>query len=462
MKLPYGATLAAATAVALTGGLLSLATAAPASAAAAKYADDFNGDGYRDYAVNWSLDSKGGGIRVTYGTKSGPGTKTQLISQASAGVPGADEADDMFGENRAAADFNADGYGDLAVSAPGEDVDGREAQGAVTILWGSAKGLSGGTTVPNKAPKDSHDRMGSDLATGDFNGDGKQDLALVNGHKAYVYRGPISKSGVGGSVTTLDREGLFYATALIAGKVNGDNKTDLVVIGDVLTDKYIASDAWFIKGGSAKLYPGKTLRLESQNGNGGSSDRGGDGVIADFDKDGYGDIAIGTAIHSTLKGRVSVWYGASAGPDTSARFTQSTSGLAGTPEAYDEFGTSISAGDANGDGYQDLAVGVSGEAINGKEYAGGVHVLYGRSSGLTGTGSHWFARNTAGVPGALDEADQFGHQVRLRDTNQDGKADLYVNGTMGPVRLLGSSAGVTTSGATTLDYEDVVIPGTLQ
>ncbi|MFF4520266.1 FG-GAP and VCBS repeat-containing protein [Streptomyces bluensis] len=459
MKRPTRAALATATAAALTGGLLTLATAAPASAAAAKYADDFNGDGHRDYAVysyGPAGDSKGGGVLVTFGTANGPGTKSQFIDQASPGVPGADETDDFFGEVRTAADFNNDGYGDLAVTATGEDVDGRKDEGAVTVLWGSEDGLSGGLTIPNKGPRESYARMGSDLATGDFNGDGKADLALVNAAKTYVYRGSISKSGVHGTVSTLDKESSsFSSTAVIAGKVDKDGKTDLVIIGDVVTGTYIASDAWFIKGGEVKLYPGNTLRLERVDGNGGMADRGGDGVINDFNKDGFGDIAIGTPLYDKWKGRVSVWYGSSSGPDKSARFTQSTSGIAGTPEADDSFGDSISSGDINGDGYRDLAIGVPGEALGGREWAGGVEVLYGRASGLSATGSQWFARDTTGVPGDLQSDDSFGNAVRLRDTNRDGKADLYVQGAYGSLVLRGSSTGVTTSGATAVEGETV-------
>jgi hypothetical protein len=440
----------------MSGGLL-MAAAGPVAAAAAKYGDDFNGDGYRDYA-EYTYQPAGGGVVVTFGTASGPGTRTQTVTQDSAGVPGADEDDDAFGEHRAAADFNADGYGDLAVSAVAEDVDGKESQGAVTILWGSANGLSGGTTVPNKAPG-SWGRMGSDLAVGDFNGDGRKELAVVNANKAYVYRGTFAKSGVTGTVNTLDKT-TFEATGLIAGKVDGDAKTDLVVIGDVVTDTYLASDAWYFKGGST-FTAGKTLRLESVTGNSGEADRGGDGVIADFDKDGYGDIAVGTALHDGYRGRVSVWYGSSTGPSTSARFTQATSGVAGTPEPDDSFGDSVSAGDVNGDGYKDLAIGAYGEAIGSVSYAGGVHVLYGRSSGLTGTGSQFFDRGTAGVPGAVEESDVFGYQVLLRDTNGDGRADLHVGGAASPgVRLPGSASGVTTTGATAVS--EAVLNGTVQ
>lgn len=443
----------------LVAGLIPLSLpAAAASATPAKYGDDFNGDGYRDYAYASFSAKNGGGVSVVYGTATGPGTTQKRITQSSAGVPGTDEADDMFGGVRAAADFDGDGYGDLAVAATGENGSHGTDQGAVTLLWGSASGLSTGTTLPNKNPG-RYNSMGKDLATGDFNGDGKQDLAVINDSKTYVYRGPFKRSGTTGTVTMLDKTSSFYATALIAGKVNGDSKTDLAIIGDVPTPDYVASDVWFIKGGTSSLTPGNSLRLESQSGDGGSAERGGDGVIADFDKDGYGDIAVGTALYSTHKGRVSVWYGSSTGPSRSTRITQSTSGVAGTPENYDEFGDTVSAGDVNGDGYADLAVGVRGEEIDGQEYAGGVHVFKGRASGLSGTGSQWFARNTSGVPGALTADDQFGGLVRLRDTNGDGKADLQV-GAAGSVRLLGSAGGITTTGAA--DYDAMPIDGFLQ
>ncbi|MFG2267379.1 FG-GAP and VCBS repeat-containing protein [Streptomyces sp. NPDC048720] len=427
----------------LVAGLIPLTLpAASASAAPAKYGDDFNGDGYRDYAYSSFSARGGGGVSVVFGTATGPGPTKQRITQSSPGVPGSDEADDMFGEVRAAADFDGDGYGDLAVAATGEN----GFQGAVTILWGSPSGLSTGTTLPNKNPG-RNNYMGRDLATGDFNGDGKQDLAVINQAMTYVYRGPLKRSGTTGAVTKLDKTSSFYATALISGKVNGDKKTDLAIIGDVVGPESVASDVWFIKGGATSLTPGSSLRLESESGDGGSAERGGDGVIADFDKDGYGDIAVGTSLYSKHKGRVSVWYGSSAGPSRSTRITQSTSGVAGTPENRDEFGSSISAGDVNGDGYADLAVGVRGEEIDGQEYAGGVHVLKGLAGGLSGAGSQWFARNTAGVPGPLTADEQLGGVVRLRDTVGDGTADLYVSG-LGSLRLPGSAGGITTAGVT--------------
>ncbi|MEU6229609.1 FG-GAP and VCBS repeat-containing protein [Streptomyces sp. NPDC047042] len=453
-------TTAALAATLLATGLAPLALTTPATAAPAKYADDFNGDGHRDYAefsYGARHEHRGGAVKVTFGTANGPGTKVQYIGQNSPGVPDSDEVDDNFGNVRAAADFNADGYGDLAVSATGESVAGRMSQGSVTILWGSRAGLSGGTSIPARS-QTSWARMGTDLAVGDFNGDGKKDLAVVAGAKAWVYRGTISRAGVAGSVTALDRSGQFEVSSLIAGNVTGDNKTDLVVIGDVLGDGTIASDAWFIKGGT-NLVPGRTLRLEGVHSLGGQVERGGDGVIADFNKDGKVDIAIGTPLFSSYRGMVSIWYGAAAGPARVTRLTQNTPGIADSTEQYDDFGAGIAAGDINGDGYRDLAIGAYGEKIGGQPYAGGVHVLYGRAGGLTTTGSQWLARSTAGIPGNLTAGDMFGAKLRLRDGNRDGKADLYVSGGVSSVRLLGSATGIRTAGATVVP--DSLIDGML-
>ncbi|WP_406394144.1 integrin alpha [Streptomyces sp. NBC_00882] len=71
------------------------------------------------------------------------------------------------------------------------------------------------------------------------------------------------------------------------------------------------------------------------------------------------------------------------------------------PADFDKDGCGdLSAGDTNGDGYQDLAVGLPYEKVGTVKDAGGVHVLRGGKSGLTGKNSQWFTRAGAGVPGA--------------------------------------------------------------
>jgi len=84
-----------------------------------------------------------GAINVLPGTAGGlTGTGSQLFTLDSPGVPGVAESD-VFGERLAAADFDNDGFADLAVGAPGEDIGTIVEGGAVNVVYGTAGGLTG-------------------------------------------------------------------------------------------------------------------------------------------------------------------------------------------------------------------------------------------------------------------------------------------------------------------------------
>ncbi|OAH09627.1 FG-GAP and VCBS repeat-containing protein [Streptomyces jeddahensis] len=436
----------------LAAGLTPLTLTTSASAATAKHYDDFNGDGRRDlaYAHAYSGISgadgwQGGAVTVVYGGANGLDTShTQVVHQDSPGVPGAGEEDDMFGESLTSADLNKDGYADLVVGNPTEHVGSYEYRGSVTIVWGSASGLSGGTMVTPKSAAYGH--FGSDLATGDFTGDGSPDLAVIGSQEAWLYRGAFTKSGTTGSVSKIDKtDAGWSSTGLAAGKVNGDGKTDLVVLGTQFYGSEVRARAWYLKGTSTGLSSGASKTVDS-DWNGGL---GPNAVIGDFDKDGYGDIALGDPDESGGKGSVTIWYGTSSGPSStrSTKLTQATSGVSGSPEADDNFAYALSAADSNGDGYADLAVGVPHEDVSGQEDQGGVHVFRGGSGGLSGSRSAWIPQSVTGTP---DSYESFGHSLRLRDVNADGKADLAVAASSGGLLLPGSTTGPTATGSVEL------------
>ncbi|SOD84982.1 FG-GAP and VCBS repeat-containing protein [Streptomyces sp. Ag109_G2-15] len=450
MPHPRKATPAALAAALLAAGLTPLVLAAPATAAVAKQYDDFNGDGHRDLAyLGYNRDNhRGGAVTIVYGGTNGLDTShTQVIDQDSAGVPGSGEEDDMFGDSLTSADLNKDGYADLVVGNQTEHVGSAQYRGSVTIVWGSRSGLSGGTNVaPKGSASSAQGHFGSDLATGDFTGDGSPDLAVIGGGEAWLYRGPFTKAGGTGTVSKIDKDGAgWYSSGLAAGKVNGDGKTDLVVLGEQFTgtNDTPALRAWFLKGASSGLTSGASKTLESAWHGG----LGANAVIADFDKDGYGDIAIGQPDKDKGKGAVTVWRGTSAGPSGSTTLTQATAGVSGSPETDDDFGYDVSAADTNGDGYADLAVGVPHEDVDGKQDQGGVHVFRGGSGGLTGTRSAWIPQTVAG---RADSDTAFGYSLRLRDLTGDGKADLAIALSGGGILLPGTATTPTTSGAVVL------------
>jgi hypothetical protein len=434
--------LAAATAAALTGGLLTF-TAATATAADSTTVPqaDFNGDGIGDVAFSAagayvSGLKNAGQVVVLYGTSTGVGTaKRSVLSQNSAGVPGGSEAGDAFGSETAYGDFNHDGYDDLAVGTPHEKVSGDTNGGTVAVLWGSASGITGkGVTVPDPAAS-SHDRWGQYLAAGDFDGDGRDDLAVANSSSTiYVYKGGITTSGAAGTARStvkppVQSGGDTGPLNLTAGDVNGDKKTDLVVDGFETTGEYGWNANYYLPGTSSgpstaaakKLRPGVIT------------------AIGDVNGDGYGDIVSGAywdsktsddvAIpNSSDGGRANVTYGSASGPASTATITQNTGNVPGGSEKGDAFAAELDLGDINGDGYQDLVVGAPGEDLGGVTDAGAVTVLYGSASGInTASGTQFFAQSTAGVPGSDEKYDELGLDVKLDDVNGDGRADLVAS-----------------------------------
>ncbi|MFD3927161.1 FG-GAP and VCBS repeat-containing protein [Streptomyces sp. NPDC058614] len=441
----------------LASGLTPLALAAPAGAAAAKYADDFNGDGYRDLALGDRSATAGGkkqagAVVVVWGTATGLDTaKRTVVTQNSPGIEGAAETNDFFGTKVTTADLNKDGYADVVATAPGEDAGSRH--GMFTVLWGSKSGLTKGSSYI--APGGQDDGFAKDVAIGDFNGDGRIDVVSIGGEYIWYLRGPFTKSGSRGTATNLDPiDGEDINPELVvSGKVTKDGTADFAVIGyDVSTG---TNRVWFYRGSaSGPVKPPKKYGLPAS-----SELVGASAVIADFDKNGYGDLAVGVS-RSGKGGAVHIRKGTSTGFSSTVKsISQNTAGVPGVRESNDYFGYDISAGDTNHDGYPDLAVGAPMETL-GNEFwrAGAVTVLRGGTSGLTGKNSRQYDYNTAGFQRPTDESDSwFGASVILRDYNRDGRAELVAAAPeIGRLHLFpGTASGPTGTGSTTLTVKDL-------
>ncbi|MFE6482540.1 FG-GAP and VCBS repeat-containing protein [Streptomyces sp. NPDC057757] len=485
MQHPHAVRLALATvtAAALTGGLLTLSAATATAADSFRVAKaDFNGDGVGDvlasaHGANVNGHKDAGQIVALYGGASGAtSARHSTISQNTAGVPGTAEAGDGFGAESAYADFNGDGYDDLAVSAPyeknGTDTDG----GTLAVLWGSARGLTGkGVTIADPAPS-AHDFWGNDLAAGDFDGDGRADLAVGSSSSTiYVYKGGITTAGAPGSGRSTVKPPISPGTGgsphgplnLTAGDVNGDGRTDLVVDGFETRTQYGWNTNYFVPGTATGLKAASAKTL-------------GPGIvtaIGDINGDGFGDIVSGAGWDSKLSdgttvpgasngGRVNITYGSASGPGATAAISQNTGKVPGTSEKNDSFGWDLDMGDVNGDGYQDVVVSTPNEDIGSAANTGTVTVLYGTANGVkTDGGAQLFAQSTAGVPGADEKSDLFGADVKLDDVNGDGRADLivgsYENSAKGAITYLPSNGTkITTTGSRTIAPSALGVPTT--
>ncbi|WP_030686641.1 FG-GAP-like repeat-containing protein [Streptomyces sp. NRRL B-1347] len=174
---------------------------------------DLNKDGYQDLVTGHPDQNK---VYVTYGGPDGTSAtlKSRSYSQASAGVPGVDEAGDKFGSAVAVGDTDADGYADLVVGASyetGSDPVATAKAGAVTVLRGGPSGITteGARTltqnskgVPSTSEADDH--FGAAVAV---TGAGGRPEVLVGGNgedgfKGRVWRLPTGADGVTGTGST--------------------------------------------------------------------------------------------------------------------------------------------------------------------------------------------------------------------------------------------------------------------
>jgi hypothetical protein len=434
-------------------------------------AGDFDGDG-RDELASGIPDDDGlgtgdvidGGALIVSQYFSPSGLAPVKFVRQSAGLD-PPEAGDRFGSVFASCDFDDDGFDDLAVGLPVEDVDSNTDAGAVQIHYGRSAGLPGfgselftENTPGIPGDPQSFAGFGHSLACGDFDGDGHDDLAVGNPGKSLgsglnvsgrlvvlpgwsgglaadlAYAIDQSTAGIDGSPEFPDR----FAWSLAAGNFDGDAYVDLA-IGVIGEDDVGAVQILF---GSATGLDGARDLFWYDEDVGGTSEAEDDfgEVLAagDFDGDGFDDLAIGvpkeeagTGGGSVDSGEVKIAYGAAAGFNLarSQQFTQSAIPAAGeTSQLGDRFGAALAVGDFDRDGFDDLAIGAPDEGIataEGKD--GHVTVIMGRSHGISSTRARGLVAGRAGLPGSFSEHNKnFGWSLAAGDFDGDGHDDLAI------------------------------------
>lgn len=236
---------------------------------------DFDGDGYDDLAVGAPGESPGNDPKSGY-VFLFKGSADGLIPWASIGQDsatangysiGVNEDGDRFGHSLTSGDFNADGFDDLAIGAPGKSLGEDPKTGAVFLFNGSLTGLTAfGSLAPsgfnNNNVKDNHLSFGTSLAAGDFNTDGYVDLAvgaigedlqndngkvlIYSAGAVYTYKGtntslqPLEKLTPPTDVARPHAFGFSLATGKFPGIADidgiGEENADWLIVGDPYAD----------------------------------------------------------------------------------------------------------------------------------------------------------------------------------------------------------------------------------
>lgn len=367
-------------------------------------AGDFDGDGYTDLAVGAHQEDLGtvddaGVVHILYGGSGGLSSAGSLVLHQGNGMLDIAEADDHFGYAIVTGDFDGNGYDDLAIGVPFEDIGAISAAGAAHVLYGGVAGLTttGQQLWHQNSPGTSGgaeegDLFGAALAAGDFDGDGRDDLVIglphedmgtviVDAGAVHVLRGSYPAGLVAADdqvwtqdspeVTGICEDGDFFGGALTAGDFNADGSCDLVI-----------------------------------------GARG-----EDFESPLIEDAGV-----------LNVLYGGAGGLSATDEYMwyQNRPGMLDTSEADDGFGAVLAVGDFDGSGYVDLAIGIKDEDIDTIGNAGATAVMYGTSQGLGAAGNQFLYQSGGGLGGWAEPSDAFGYAVAAGDFNGDGADDLAV------------------------------------
>lgn len=326
--------------------------------------------------------------------QAGPGTVkgTWKLSQLRGGLMPRLDANDQLGRSVAAlGDLDGNGVVDLATAGLGDD-DGGTDQGAAYVLFLRSDGRVSGhqkiseTTGGFDGDLRPGDQFGRALTgLGDLDGDGVADLAVGAN---YDDDGGMNRGAVW--ILNLNRDGTVRNTAKISS----------------------------LRGGFAG-----PLRNNDEFGRSLA-------CLGDLDGDGVQDLAVGAPTDSTggtRRGAVWILFLREDGTvKRSQKIASGTGGFTGRLRSLDWFGFSLAnAGDLDGDGVTDLAVGAALDDDGGTN-TGALWLLYLRPDG-TVKGQRKISMLVGGFTGVLDSPDQFGTSVaRVGDLNGDGLTELAV------------------------------------
>ena len=427
---------------------------------------DINGDGFDDVIIGAGQSAGGayggedrGKAYVVFGRSDGFASSIALSSLNGTNgfvVTGIDPNDHAGFAVSSAGDVNGDGLDDLLIAAPGADT--------VNVIFGRSGGFGAAISLKSLNGTNGYRIDGTATGSGigltashagDVNGDGFADVILGergadpnginNAGSSYVVFGhsgnfasAINLDSLDGTngfrLDGIDAEDFSGYSVSGAGDVNGDSFDD-VIIGARFADQTgtnAEGESYVVFGRSGGF--AHVFDLSSLNGTNGfvlagvdPFDYSGKSVSSagDVNGDGFDDLLVGATGLISFNRSTYVIFGRSGGfaPLISLSSLDGTNGF-----RADGANVPSSAGDVNGDGFDDLILGDSDADLNGGMNQGASYVLFGRSTGFTSSIALTSLDGTSGfVLRGIDPSDYSGNSVSSAgDVNGDGFDDLII------------------------------------
>jgi hypothetical protein len=400
--------------------------------------------------------------RITRGLLAGLVAAASLVVVPFVAAPSASAA-----PHHVKGDFDGDGRVDLAVGAPGAN--------RVRVSYTHIH--SGGTHVQYLNPGVTSlypMQFGYSLSVGDFNGDGRSDLAVG----APSYTTPAEGDGnveTRGAIFLYlgSAHGLVAEPLTLVGPYDGDEPYDLAqalaatdINGDGYTD--LAATLIGIDNGNIQVWYGSPTGLDAADAQPLDDYDATSLAFGDVNGDGHPELIAGSTVD--LANPTDQWFGdVMIFPGTGSRLSSTPQKIRGDDVGvYSDLGTAVAAGDINGDGYADVVVGAAYDRLDGAHASGGsIVVLTGGLSGVSATRHQTI--NSHAVYSHDHDGDGFGSALAVAKLNSDGYADIVVGAPTAQVGshseagavyvLRGSAHGVSLSHRQRITAGSAGVPG---
>ncbi|MBE5314468.1 MAG: FG-GAP repeat protein [Xanthomonadales bacterium] len=322
-----------------------------------------------------------------------------ILGRLEPSVPG-------FGEAMAVGDFNCDGIEDLAIGAPDANANNVVQSGQIVIAYGSAQGLrsNDGIGLSQSSPNmpggsEVGDYFGWALAAGDLTNDGCDDLAVGTPGESFdeALLPPLGVTSAGS--VTLVRGRLGGATG--QGALNVPSEADFAFGGGTLV-------------GEGMNY-GEALAIANIFSASGTSSE----LIV-----GAPGVDLACSFYCVDSNVIEVRAARNFAPleRRVGYVLPSMQYILPLPSTV-RFGGALAAGNFDGDGLPDVAIGVPNDP---PDRSGAVEVLYGGLPPLGSGGRVYFKQSASGIPGLDDPGDRFGSVLAAGDFDGDGDSDLVI------------------------------------
>ncbi|MEH2440525.1 beta strand repeat-containing protein [Nostoc sp.] len=410
-------------------------------------AGDINGDGFDDVIIG----SIGQPSSVVFGSSSGFAASLDLSTLNGSNGFAIDRGGYSVSN---AGDVNGDGFDDLIIGVPFASPNDIYGAGESYVVFGSSNGFGANFNLSTLNGSNGfaiqgfnvRDNLGNSVSTaGDINGDGFDDviIGVPNAAKSYVVFGSRSGFAANLDLSTLNGSNGFVINGTNpftensnsfvsdAGDINGDGFDDLIIGASSVGQSYV------VFGKSSDF--AASLDLSTLNGSNGFTLNGintlGFSVSSagDINGDGFDDLIIGAGSkgsYGRFSGDSYVIFGKSSGFGASLNLSNldGSNGFAINSISNNSGFSVSSAGDFNGDGFDDLIIGAPTAFVNDKYYAGQSYVIFGKNSGFAASFNLSDLNGSNGLLiNGINESDLTGSSVSSAgDINGDGFDDLII------------------------------------